>query len=650
MSSSDIFDVLNIQQKSKSPNVPTSSNVAKPNPINKSQVTTMQRELFNLLGDNQPSIMVGSKNNRFKEKLNKNVKVSPWTLAPFQATSTLKLNHWVKGSKELVGKEPQESAFAKYNQHLTIPTFTEKEYLNFMTIKENHDQSMINNNQKADTNVQEEKTLNSNNEDSSNKNSGNKENVNESLPTENKEDVVEKFMDANESVSEVLDGSKKPTNTNKNENGVENYKMADNNGVNPEAINDEDIKQNDEENLESHVSVNLPDKQLNSENENSIESLNNNKKEKTQKEWSFKEVEYLFNLCRKFDLNWHVIYDRYNFENENNDNEDRRLDDLKAKFYEISKKYFLTIRPDDPLVAQLTYSKEKELERKRYLDRLLARSAAEIAEEEALIIESRKFEMAAKKTLNERENLLRLLDSPNSNQSISQYMTSQGISQLYSSLLTDKSRKRKHMTSVPENPWMKQQNQFAQQRQRFQQMHGIKQEGSNISTNKPNRQNTTNYDISTSTNDDTNMEAGSHGLEAELNADSNMLSQSQKSVTKKQKLELQIANKRKAESEYADSILQNFNKEEQESLGLKAHGEKLKPGVYTRSSKISTYKPAVQNKINIIIQELGLPLRPVMLTSKVFDKYEELSKQIVTLNDLKRHLDKLEAENFIIKK
>lgn len=260
--------------------------------------------------------------------------------------------------------------------------------------------------------------------------------------------------------------------------------------------------------------------------------------------------------------------------------------------------------PNDPLLPSLNFPKEKEIERKKYLQRLLSRSAAEIAEEEALIVESRKFEMAAKKTLNERESLLRLLDSPNSDQSVSQYLTSQGMSQLYGSLFSDKSRKRKHESNVPENPWMRQQQLFALQRQQLQQMHDRKQE---------------------------TQETG------------------QLKKTKKQKQEMQTAIKRKAESVYAEHLLQNFNAEERRSLGVMAHGEKLPPGVYLRSTKISAFKPALQNKVATALQELGLSVRPAMPTYDVVQRHEELLKRIVTLVTLKKHLDKLEAEKAITK-
>lgn len=531
MSSSDIFDVLNIQQKSKSPSTGAPSpspNLLAKNVASRPQVTGMQRELYNLLGENQPPIMVQS-SNRFKEKLNSNVKPSPWTNAEFQATPTLKLKHWVKGSKELLGGEVVESSYAKFDKHLSIPTFNQEAYESFMVLA---------------TDPNQQQTI---------------ENKSEEKPEEkceNEKEDKEDNDDKNDSKEE------------------ENQQSTD---------KSEKSEQPDAKSESTPVAVVVGNE---------------------TNEWTFAEVDYLFQLCKRFDLKWPVIFDRYSF----GDSSTRSLEDLKERFYEVCKKFFLNKRPDDPLISLLNFSKKKEIERKKYLERLLARSAAEIAEEEALIIESRKFEMAAKKTLNERENLLRLLDSPNSNQSVTQYMTSQGISQLYSSLISDKSRKRKHTSSIPENPWMKQQQQFAQQRQRLQQMHGIKQQEQD---------------------DDASSEFSSP------------------KKTKKQKQELQTAIKRKAESAYAEQLLQNFDEEELNSLGVKSQGEKLLPGAYLRSTKISTFKPALQNKIAATMQELSLPMRPVMITATVLDKHEEILKRITTLTDLKKHLDKLEVEKAI---
>ena len=283
----DIFDVLNIQNpRAGSPG----SSGATPGPTRtpKPQVTGIQRELYNLLGDNTPPVAV-QKGSKFKDKLRAMAKPSPWTFAEFEAGPSVRLHHWVKGSKELVEQQPQQSSFQKYNTKLTIPSFTEEEYASFMA-------------------------------------------------------------DAGD----------------------------------------------EEENIS---------------------------------QWEFKEVRQLFDLCRKYDLRWFIIQDR--FEGETT----RTLEDMKDAFYTICRRYFLTKEPDNPLIPSLNFSKQKEMERKRYLQRLLSRSAAEIAEEEALIVESKKFEMAAKKTLSERETLLRLLDSPHSDKPVSQFLTSQGMTQLYNCLL-----------------------------------------------------------------------------------------------------------------------------------------------------------------------------------------------------------------------
>ena len=84
-------------------------------------------------------------------------------------------------------------------------------------------------------------------------------------------------------------------------------------------------------------------------------------------------------------------------------------------------------------------------------------------------------------------------------------------------------------------------------------------------------------------------------------------------------------------------------------MGVIAHGEKLSPGVFLRSAKITTFKPAIQNKIVSTAQELGIPARPVMPTFEVVTEYEALLKKIATLLDIKKQIDKIEAGKQITK-
>lgn len=233
MSSADIFDVLNIKPKSTSPDAGVQTSTSTSNlsiKQSKPQITGIQRELYSLLGDNTPSVPI-KQSNKFKDSLNSAAKPSPWSFVEFEANPHVHLQHWVKGSKELVGKCVEPSSFSKFNQHLTIPRFTQEEYKEFM---------------------------NGNHQD-----------------------------------------------------------------------------------------------------------------------WSYEEVTYLFDLCRTYDMKWFVIADRFSYESE------RNVDDMKEIFYTVCQQYFLRKDPENPLISSLNFPKEKELERKQYLERLLKRSAAEIAEEEA---------------------------------------------------------------------------------------------------------------------------------------------------------------------------------------------------------------------------------------------------------------------------
>ena len=98
------------------------------------------------------------------------------------------------------------------------------------------------------------------------------------------------------------------------------------------------------------------------------------------------------------------------------------------------------------------YCKPRELERKQYLENLLKRTPAEIAEEESLVIEARRFEIAAKKMLMERSNLLTLLDSPQTTQNVSQYQSSQGITNLYNNLLIYDKHQRRSKWQISRTP------------------------------------------------------------------------------------------------------------------------------------------------------------------------------------------------------
>lgn len=311
-----------------------------------------------------------------------------------------------------------------------------------------------------------------------------------------------------------------------------------------------------------------------------------NDEENKDESWDYDETCYLFELANAFDLKWVIINDRYNYENK-----ERTLEELQERFYSTCQRILIHENEIDEssqnsnLISNLNFNKNKEVARKLYLNRLLERSPAEIAEEESLLIEAKKFEVTAKKTISERSSLLQLLDSPQPTGSISQYLSSQGLTQLYNSLMTEK-RKRRIDSPAPENPLTALNEKIKQQQ---------------------------------------------------------LLKQKQ---LQNEKYELQ---KKKKENPIYTLFAKNLTPQEEESFGIKIHAEKISLGVTLRSSKITTYKQGVQTKISGVLNELGLGKKPVLITEKVVKKQEELLKTINTMLDLKRQLDKLDAESRILK-
>ncbi|KAG5520014.1 hypothetical protein PMAC_001090 [Pneumocystis sp. 'macacae'] len=166
----------------------------------------------------------------------------------------------------------------------------------------------------------------------------------------------------------------------------------------------------------------------------------------TALDWSREETDYLFSLCREYDLRFVVIADRYDYKGTQ-----RTMEDIKDRYYTVVRKVLMARTPIAMMTPtqteelnQLYYNKEREIARKKHLASLAMRTPAEIAEEEALFIESQRIEAYGKKMAQERKELLRLLEAPIPTGSIAKYTSSQGLGILANNILNaDKSRKRK---------------------------------------------------------------------------------------------------------------------------------------------------------------------------------------------------------------
>lgn len=356
--------------------------------------------------------------------------------------------------------------------------------------------------------------------------------------------------------------------------------------------------------------------------------------------WSFKETKYLYELCREYDLRWLVIHDRYSFPG----GPTRSIEDLKARFYDVYRAYFdlrkekgeTLTQADEDLQKQMKYSKESERKRKEHLERLLKRSPAEIAEEEALVIESRKLEAAAERMIQERQELLKLLEPPSggTNASIEEYQTSVGLQQFTNNLLSDKTKRRKDNEQPPVT---------------------VQASGAVLPSNNNKEQNGRSSQPSSASASAASSQAQTQAQSQQSQSQSqsqNTNSNSNTNITPNQSVKQEkkaTATPSSGGQPAVHALLQKkLSSREEASLGLSYH-EKIQPGVHFRSTKITTYKPVIQTKVAGVLQELGIPPKPVMPTAKVCAKFESIQHSINVLLDTKRAVDKLETDIRVLK-
>ncbi|KAK0555832.1 swr complex subunit [Tilletia horrida] len=127
--------------------------------------------------------------------------------------------------------------------------------------------------------------------------------------------------------------------------------------------------------------------------------------------WSKEETDYLIDLCHAYDLRFIVIHDRYEWP----DGPSRTIEDLKNRYQTICRRLIRSRPSSDPpelrsaLLLSYNFDRNREIERKKTLKRLYARTPSQLAEEEALYIEARRLEQQEAKFAREREALLKLL-------------------------------------------------------------------------------------------------------------------------------------------------------------------------------------------------------------------------------------------------
>jgi DNA methyltransferase 1-associated protein 1 len=191
-------------------------------------------------------------------------------------------------------------------------------------------------------------------------------------------------------------------------------------------------------------------------------------------DWSREETDYLFEVVRDYSYRWPVIWDRYDYrpsqphppETANGEDQalatmpfapskKRSLEDLKARFYDISAKLMKQRIPEVSMDADqyslyemLTkFDPVMERNRKMLATALINRTMDEVKEEEFLLTELQRINMAANRLDAEREELRARLDAPPQNQAVSAglqaFTSSQALQALFQQLFQqDRSKKR----------------------------------------------------------------------------------------------------------------------------------------------------------------------------------------------------------------
>ncbi|EPS98724.1 hypothetical protein FOMPIDRAFT_1164806 [Fomitopsis schrenkii] len=129
------------------------------------------------------------------------------------------------------------------------------------------------------------------------------------------------------------------------------------------------------------------------------------------KDWTKDETEYLFQLVRDYDSRWYIVHDRYEWEA----GPERSMEDLKDRYYSVCRK-LVRNRPwagdaasRSQLLTSLTFDKEREVTRKKYIASLESRTPQQKAEEDALYIELKRLEQNERQFKRERDELLRTM-------------------------------------------------------------------------------------------------------------------------------------------------------------------------------------------------------------------------------------------------
>ncbi|XP_061636012.1 DNA methyltransferase 1-associated protein 1 isoform X2 [Phyllopteryx taeniolatus] len=121
--------------------------------------------------------------------------------------------------------------------------------------------------------------------------------------------------------------------------------------------------------------------------------------------WTKAETDHLFDLCKRFDLRFVVVHDRYDHQQYRK----RSVEDLKERYYGICGKLTKVRAPSGTEPKIYIFDAGHERRRKEQLDKLFNRTPEQVAEEEYLLQELRKIETRKKEREKNAQDLQKLI-------------------------------------------------------------------------------------------------------------------------------------------------------------------------------------------------------------------------------------------------
>ena len=124
--------------------------------------------------------------------------------------------------------------------------------------------------------------------------------------------------------------------------------------------------------------------------------------------WSPEETQHLLDLCKRFDLRWHVVFDRYEHVKFPRD-KPRSLEDLKERYYDICNSLGRVRKQPGEDFEEVVYDADHERRRRQQLARLFARTEEQVEEEAMLIQELKRIEARKKEREKKSQDLQKLI-------------------------------------------------------------------------------------------------------------------------------------------------------------------------------------------------------------------------------------------------